>query len=112
MIAASADGWIWGLTPNDGKLQYRMRLPVGSPSRMIVAGHVGILTAGEGMLLVFDANNGKPLQAMMVGGMIASEPVLAGTDLALVSSLGYLMLLHRAQPLGVSHFTDMLFPSN
>ena len=63
---------------------------------MIVAGDYGILTAGEGMLLVFDAINGKPLQATMIGGMVASEPVLAGQDLALVSSLGYLMLMHKA----------------
>jgi outer membrane protein assembly factor BamB len=98
LLAASADGWFWGLDATTGDLLFRARLPIGPPSRPIVAGDAVIMTGGEGLFLVFDATNGKPLQATAMGGIVASEPVLAGDHLALISSLGYVVVMRRIGP--------------
>ncbi len=95
LLAASADGWFWGLSSATGDLLFRARLPIGPPSRPIVAGDAVIMTGGESLLLVFDAKNGKPLQATAMGGIVASEPVLAGDHLALISSLGDVVVMRR-----------------
>ena len=95
VIAGSADGWVWGLEPTAGELQYRLKLPVGSVSRMVVAGDAAMMTAGDGMFLVLDARNGKPMQATALGGTVASEPVLAGDDVAVVSALGDIVVMKR-----------------
>lgn len=95
LLAASADGWFWGLDSATGDLLYRTKLPIGATSRPIVAGDAVIMTGGESLFLVFDANNGKPLQATALGGITSSEPVLAGDHLALISSRGEVIVMRR-----------------
>lgn len=95
VIAGSSDGWVWGLTPASGELEYRVRLPVGTVSRMVVVGDAAMMTAGDGIFVVLDARNGKPLQATMLGGTVASEPVLAGDELAVISALGDIVVMRR-----------------
>jgi len=97
LLAASADGWLWGLAATTGDMLFRTRLPIGSPSRPLVTGDAVIMTGGEGLFLVFDARNGKPLQATAVGGLVAGEPVLAGDHIALISSLGYVVVMRRVE---------------
>ncbi len=95
LLASSADGWFWGLDAMTGDLLYRTKLPIGSPSRPIVAGDAVIMSGGESLFLVFDATNGKPLQATALGGITASEPVLAGDHLAVISSSGDVIVMRR-----------------
>ncbi|MBC7794027.1 MAG: PQQ-binding-like beta-propeller repeat protein, partial [Clostridia bacterium] len=95
VLAGSADGWLWGIAPEAGELEYRTRLPVGTVSRMIVLGDAAMMTAGDGIFLVLDARNGKPLQATMLGGTLAGEPVIAGDELALIAGMGDVVVMRR-----------------
>ncbi|MEE8409808.1 MAG: PQQ-binding-like beta-propeller repeat protein, partial [Myxococcota bacterium] len=95
ILAASADGYVWGLSQREGQLVYRTRLPPGPMSRLVVDQNMVVLTAGDAGLIVLDARTGKPLQAMSFGSALNGDPMWDGDDLALLSSTGYLYKLSR-----------------
>jgi len=98
IIAASADGWVWAFDLEEGKVQYRTRLPPGPVSRLLVRDNLIVLTAGTTGLVVLDAPTGKPLQATALGGRVVREPVWEGDRLALLTSTGYVYALTRGGP--------------
>lgn len=93
IVAASADGYVWGLRNADGEMLFRTRMPAGPISRLIVRRDLIVLTAGEAGLIVLDARTGRPLQATAFGGELAGDPAWSQDDMALLSSAGYLYKL-------------------
>lgn len=93
IVAASADGYVWGLRSADGEMLFRTRVPAGPISRIIVRRDLIVLTAGEAGLIVLDARTGRPLQATAFGGDLAGDPAWSQDDMALLSSAGYLYKL-------------------
>ncbi|OGQ88034.1 MAG: hypothetical protein A2289_14070 [Deltaproteobacteria bacterium RIFOXYA12_FULL_58_15] len=94
VIAASADGYLWGLEQEDGTMVYRTRFASGDISRMVVRDNLVVLNAGESGLVVFDGYSGKPLQAAGYGEPFAGDLAWEGEELAFVAASGYLYL-HR-----------------
>jgi outer membrane protein assembly factor BamB len=100
IVAASADGWLWGLNLADGKLVYRVRLAPGPMSRLTVRRQTLVLTAGVSGLLVLDAATGEPLQTYPVGSAFAGDVSWDGNNLAFLNSAGfvYALKLRSAPP--------------
>ncbi|HET6345323.1 MAG TPA: PQQ-binding-like beta-propeller repeat protein, partial [Myxococcota bacterium] len=90
VLVGSADGYVWGLSRDDGALAFRTKLAVGPVSRLLVDRGLVALTGGINGLVVLDARTGKPLQATSFGGRAASDPVWVDDELAFLSSSGYL----------------------
>ncbi|MBI3179794.1 MAG: PQQ-binding-like beta-propeller repeat protein, partial [Deltaproteobacteria bacterium] len=101
MVVASADGFVWGLGRTDGRVAYRTKLPAGSGSRMTVRDDLVAFSGGDSGLIVLAAKNGRPLQAMGLGSMVASAPAWSGDDLAVLSTSGYVFALRRGSRGGV-----------
>ena len=74
LFAASGDGYVWRLNPNNGNVQYRVKVESGPISRMILRGSVLMFTGGPNGLVVLDAGSGKPIQATAIRGGANSEP--------------------------------------
>lgn len=95
LLASSADGYLWGLSPTQGELVYRTRFDAGPVSRIVIDGDRAIFAAGELGLVVVDTKNGKPLQASAFGGRMAGDPALAGDYVAALTGAGYLSVFKR-----------------
>lgn len=98
VVAASADGWVWGLKASNGEPVYRTRLPPGPMSRFVIREGLIVFAAGDSGLVVLEAESGRPLQATAFGSRAESEPVWEGEHLALVSSAGYLYTFELGSP--------------
>ncbi len=98
VLAASSDGYFWGVDAVTGAIQYRTKLLPTSMSRIVVRGPVAVFTAGETGLLVVDHSTGKPLQAKAFVGRLESSAGWNGRDLAVVSSTGILYALREGVP--------------
>ena len=99
LIAASADGWLWGLDAANGALIYRTRFAPGPLSRLVVRDQLAVLTAGVSGLVVINATTGKPLQSYPLGSTFAGDLSWEGADLAFLNSAGfvYAMKLRERQ---------------
>jgi outer membrane protein assembly factor BamB len=95
LIAASADGYVWGLEQSGGVLVYRTRLSPGPPSRLLIRDHLAAFTMGENGLVVLDPLSGEPLQASAFGDLFAGDVSWVGDDLTFLGSSGYLYALRR-----------------
>lgn len=90
IVAASADGFVWGLAEADGAPVFRTRLANGPVSRLVVHKDLIVLTAGQVGLVVLDAKNGQPLQATAFGGRAGGDPAWLDDNVAFLTSSGYL----------------------
>ncbi|MBI5510112.1 MAG: PQQ-binding-like beta-propeller repeat protein [Deltaproteobacteria bacterium] len=95
LVAASADGWVWGFATEDGRLAYRTRFKAGAVSRLAIHDRLMVLSAGDYGLVVLDAATGKPLQSLSLGSAFAGDPAWDGDHVALLSSAGYLYAFER-----------------
>ena len=98
LIAASADGHVWGLDFAQGTPVFHTRIPPGPISRMRVVGDHVAFAAGESGLVVLAAASGKPVQATAVGGGVGADLGEDGAYLALLSAAGYLYVFAAAAP--------------
>jgi len=98
LIAASADGWVWGIDRQSGDMAYRVRMPAGPMSRLTVRENVIVFTAGELGLVVLDARSGKPLQATPFGDRASGKPTWEGERMALLFDAGVLFTLAPTVP--------------
>jgi len=90
IIAASADGYIWGLDRATGNREYRVRLPPGPMSRLRVHEGFAAVAAGKAGLVVIDAGTGRPLQATAVTGWLGNDLAWEGDWAAALGSTGRL----------------------
>ncbi|MEZ4273499.1 MAG: PQQ-binding-like beta-propeller repeat protein [Myxococcota bacterium] len=98
LIAASADGWIWGMEQTSGIVRYRVRMPTGASSSLQVRQGLGVLSTGRSGLLVFAADNGKPLQLTALVGRSLSAPAWVGKDLAMLAADGHIYMFGLGSP--------------
>ena len=74
LYAASGDGLVWRLSPENGSVVYRVRVDAGPISRMTLKGNLIVFAGGPNGLVVLEAASGKPLQATAIRGGANSEP--------------------------------------
>jgi outer membrane protein assembly factor BamB len=93
VVAASADGYVWGLTARKGEMVYRTRLAPGPITRLRVRDNLVATTAGDSGLVVLDGRSGKPLQASAFGDAFAGDLAWRADDAAFLAASGYLYAL-------------------
>ena len=90
VLAASGDGFVWGLAQADGAPLHRTQLPHGLVSRMEVRDNLVVLAGGETGLVVLRADNGQPLQATGLPTRLSGDPTWSGNRVSVLSADGYL----------------------
>lgn len=98
LVAGSADGWVWGLEPNEGQARFRTRLPSGPVSQILCKRGMLLFTNGSRGLVALDAANGKPLQASAIPGRASGPAVWFEDDVAFLSRAGYVYLYGYQAP--------------
>ncbi|MEK7703759.1 MAG: PQQ-binding-like beta-propeller repeat protein [Myxococcota bacterium] len=96
VVAASADGYVWGLRQEDGRRVFRTRIPAGPVSRMHVRAGLLLLGGGDSGLVVLDAKSGRPLQASPLGSRAGGDPIWRAEDLLILSETGKLFAMRWA----------------
>lgn len=95
VIAGSADGYLWGLNQQDGRMRYRVTMPPGSASRMYLSDELLLFTSGDSGLVAMRAGNGEPLQATPLLGRAGGAPDVDGEFVAALSSRGHIYVMRR-----------------
>lgn len=97
VVAASAQGLAWGLSPSDGAVLFCTRFNPGPISRIYIRENKLLFSAGTTGLVVLDARTGKPLQATAFAREQVGDLGIAGDDVALISTTGYLYAMKFRQ---------------
>lgn len=92
VMAADAEGRIYGLDPKTGRCTWQTTVPSAPISRFVLKGDDLVFAAGTAGLTVLNANDGKPKQSAPVGERIVADPTQVGPYLAFVSAPGQLYL--------------------
>jgi outer membrane protein assembly factor BamB len=95
LIAASADGTVWGMVPNTGAVRWRTQLNAAPVSRLLGDGHTIAVAAGPAGLVVLDGRDGQPLQATPLGERVSNDMRKVGNLLTFMSAPGHLYLWQR-----------------
>ena len=98
VVAANAEGFLWGFEPGHGRCIYRTKVSTGPVSRIVTRDNLLVLTAGVSGLVVLNATNGEPLQATALGGRVIGDPVWVRDELAFLSSSGYVFAWKYIHP--------------
>jgi outer membrane protein assembly factor BamB len=97
LVAGSADGVLWGMQPETGRIHWQTQLGATPISRLVPDGDTVACTAGTMGLVVLQAHDGRPRQATPVGERAANDMSCAGDYLAFVSGHGNLYVWQRTR---------------
>lgn len=106
LVAASfGDGEILGIEPSGGTVRWRYKLADDStPARPIALGE-GLVLGGStgGAAAVLEIASGRPIQMIAGGAGIHAEPSVRGSELAILTDKGMVLLFRRGEGSGVVH---------
>ncbi len=95
LYAASSEGFVWALESATGKRVYKVRMNPGAVTRLLLHRGYLVFGAGSSNLTVLNASEGKPLQALAVGGRILGDINWAAGHLAFITDVGELFVFRE-----------------